>query len=232
MRKILAILLSAIVFVAQLACKFAKEPEKVIPKEFEGIITYHEIAISSDDIFNEDDTVQLFYAHGNFVGVHSDKLPKYHLVKDYFFANKSLRLLLFNTSDTLYQLGLNLPGQKLEGFTVQKVSDQILSRKCENIAVNISFHGKDSVTYTDLNFTFSREYLKIDKQHFKNWNLGYFNKVVDESGAFYLRFKSIHFDSSHKNILSSKTYDVISVKETPIDPKIFEIDTTKINWTK
>jgi hypothetical protein len=205
MRKILFILFLAIVSIAQLACKFAKENEKTDAKEFEGIITYHEIVKSSDGLFNADDTVQLFYAHGNFVSIHSDKSLKYHVVKDYYLQNNALRLFLFNTSDTLYKLDLNFSSQKLESFKVQKLSNQILSRNCENIKVNISYPEKDSTTYTDIDFTFSRGYLKIYKEHFKNWELGYFNKVADEFGTFYLKFKTVHFDSTHKNIISSKS---------------------------
>ena len=58
--------------------------------------------------------------------------------------------------------------------------------------------------------------------------MGFCNKVMEESGSFYLKFKAIHFDSSHKNILSSKVLEAISVKEQPIDPAIFQIDNSKI----
>jgi hypothetical protein len=230
MFKTLIILLFAIISIAQHGCKPAKESnEKLSGKEFEGIITYHEISKSSYGLPDVDDTVQLFYAHGNYVNVHSEKSPKFHIVKDYYLEGGPLRLFVDNISDTLYQLNLNFPIENLEGFKVEKVKDKILSRKCENIEVNISYPYKDSTTYTDINYTFSRGYLQIDKQHFKNWDLGFSNKVIDESGALYLKLKTVHFDSSHKNILSSKSYDVISVKEGPIDPKIFEIDTTLKN---
>jgi hypothetical protein len=46
---------------------------------------------------------------------------------------------------------------------------------------------------------------EIDKEHFKNWHLGFCDEVMNESGAFYLKFKAGHFDSSDKNVLSSKT---------------------------
>jgi len=201
-------------------------------KEFEGIITYHEIFKISDGTINLDDTVQVFYAHGNYVGVHSGKSPKFHVVKDYYLESRPLRLFLDNTSDTLHQLQLNFPVEKLDGFKVKKINDRILFRKCEEIQLNVSYLETGSISYTDFSFIFSRGYLNIDKEHFKNWNLGFFNKVVAESGAFYLKFKSVHFDSSHKNVLSSKTFDVISAKEVKIDAKIFEIDTKMIKWAK
>jgi hypothetical protein len=233
MFKTLITLFSAIITISLVSCKSAMKPQKKTSvQEFEGAITYHEIFKNSNGFVNLDDTMQLFYSHGNFVSIHSERSPQFHVVKDYYLEGKSLRLWLFNTSDTLFQMDLNFPIEKLTGFKITKVNDQILSRKCENIEANISYPEKDSTTYTDINFIFSRGYLKIDKQHFKNWNLGFFNKIVDESGAFYLKFKTVHFDSSHKNVLTSKTYDVISVKEGPIDPKIFKIDTTLINWAK
>jgi hypothetical protein len=126
-------------------------------------------------------------------------------------------------------LSLNFPIEKLDGFKLKKINDQILSRQCEEIDVNTSYPENGSITYSDFTFVFSRGYLNVNKVHFKNWQLGFFNKVIDESGAFYLKLKAVHFDNTHKNILYSKTYDVISVKEQVIDPKIFEIDTTKIN---
>jgi hypothetical protein len=231
MLKTLIIPLFAILSISQIGCKFGREADKKTSiKEFEGIITYHEILKNSDDTIEVDDTVQVFYAHGNYVGIHSEKSSKFHLVKDFYLKHEPLRLLLFNTSDTLHQLDLKFPVERLDDFKIKKITDQILSRKCEEIELNISYPEKDSTTYTDVSFTFSRGYLKIDKEHFKNWSLGFFNKAVNESGTFYLKFKAVHFDSSHKNILSSKTYDVISVEEKVIDPKIFEIDTAMIKW--
>lgn len=173
--------------------------------------------------------MQLFYSHGNYVGIHSASSQKFHLAKDYYLKSKPLRLLLFNNSDTLHQLDLNFSIEKLDSFKVNRINDQILSRKCESIDLYTSYSENGNKTYTDFNFVFSRGYLNIDKEHFKNWRLGFFNKVVSESGAFYLKFKAVHFDNSHKNVLSSKTYDVISVKEEPVNSKIFEIDTTLIS---
>ncbi len=231
MPKTLITLLVAVgVVICFLACKSGKSVSKRgVAKEFEGIITYHEIIKSSDSTFNSDDTVQLFYSHGNYVGIHSEPSSKFHLVKDYYFENKLLRLLLFNNSDTLHQLNLDFPIEKLDSFKVKKINDRILSRQCEEIDLSTSYHEKDSITYSDFTIVFSRGYLNVNKEHFKNWHLGFFNKVINESGAFYLKFKAVHFDNTHKNVLSSKTYDVISVKEQIIDPKIFEIDAAKIN---
>ncbi|RFZ92653.1 hypothetical protein D0C36_14670 [Mucilaginibacter conchicola] len=197
-------------------------------KEFEGIITYHEVIKDRDSLFNLEDTVQLFYSHGNYVSLHSYRLPSFHLVKDYYFKDGPLRLLLFNNSDTLRKLQLNNPKERLEKFSVNKINDKILSQPCEEINLTTSFAEKDSKTYTDFTFVFSRDYLSVNKEDFKNWRLGFFNKVVTESGEFYLKLKAVHYDSSHKNILSSKTYDVISVKKQAIDPKMFEIDEDKI----
>lgn len=227
-KTLITLLVAAVIPIGLLACNSNNNASKNTPKEFEGIITYHEIIKNSDSTFNVDDTVQLFYSHGNYVGIHSDPSPKFHLVKDYYFEKKALRLLLFNNSDTLHQLNLNLPIEKLDDFKVKKIDDQILSQQCEEINIKTSYPEKDSTTYSDFTFVFSRGYLNVDKQHFKNWHLGFFNKVIDESGAFYLKLKAVHFDSSLKNILSSKTYDVISVKKQIINPKIFEIDATKI----
>jgi len=231
MPKTLITLLVAIgVFIFFLACNQANSTSKNnTTKEFEGIITYHEVIKNSDSTLNLDDTVQLFYSHGNYVGVHSEPSSKFHLVKDYYFENKPLRLLLFNNSDTLHQLSLNFPIEKLDGFKMKKINDQILGRQCEEIDVSTSYPENESITYSDFTLVFSRGYLNVNKEHFKNWHLGFFNRVIDEFGAFYLKLKAVHFDNTHKNVLSSKTYDVISVKEQAIDPKIFEIDATKIN---
>ncbi|QIL39406.1 hypothetical protein G7074_09030 [Pedobacter sp. HDW13] len=223
------LLFSLTVFISFSGCKYGKAHiQKQDIKEFEGIITYHEILKNRDSLLNVDDTVKVFYAHGNYVGVHSEGSEKFHLVKDYYFEDKPLRLLLFNNSDTLYQMSLNFPIEKLERFKVTKINNQVLSKQCERIDLNTSYAENDSVTYSDFSFIFSRGYLNVKKEHFKNWNLGYFNKVVNECGTLYLSFKAVHFDSSYKNILSVKTYDIISVKEQPVDPKIFEIDPSKI----
>lgn len=223
------IVLVLILFTCFLECKFGENKhKKAAAKEFEGVITYHEIIKNNDSLFNSDDTVQVFYSHGNYIGIHSEKSSKFHLVKDYYFESKPLRLLLFNNSDTLHQLSLNFPIEKLDDFKVQRITEKILSRNCEKIDLAISYPDKDSTSYTDISFSFSRNYLKINKDHFKRWNLGFFNKVIDEAGVYYLRMKSVHFDSSHKNILSSKTYDVISVKEQIIDPEMLKIDPAKI----
>jgi hypothetical protein len=229
-KSLITLLVAVSVFICFLACNPANSSSKRnVTKEFEGIITYHEVIKNSDSTFNLDDTVQLFYSHGNYVVIHSAPSSKFHLVKDYYFENKPLRLLLFNNSDTLHQLSLNFPIEKLVGFKVKKINDQILSQQCEEIDVSTSYPENDSITYSEFTFVFSREYLNVSKEHFKNWHLGFFNKVIDESGAYYLKLKAVHFDNTHQNILSLKTYDVISVKEQTIDPEIFEIDTAKIN---
>jgi hypothetical protein len=228
-KTLITLLVAAGAFICFLACNPRNITSKGnATKEFEGIITYHEIIKNSDSTFNVDDTVQLFYSHGNYVGIHSESSSKFHLVKDYYFENKPLRLLLFNNSDTLHQLSLTFPIEKLDSFNAKKIDDQILSRQCEEIDISTSYPEEGSTTFSDFTLVFSRGYLNVNKEHFKNWHLGFFNKVIDESGAFYLKLKAVHYDNTHKNILSSKTYDVISVKEQIIDPKIFEIDATKI----
>ncbi|WP_428327686.1 hypothetical protein [Mucilaginibacter sp.] len=233
LKTLIAILLSSIILVFQFGCKFKKEQQhNTGKKEFEGVVTYHEISKISDGHINIDDTVQLFYANGNYVNIHSDASPMPHIVKDYYFGEKPLRLFMLNTSDTLYQVNLNFPVEKLDNFKVKKINDQIFSKKCESIELSSKYPGKDSTTYTDFVFVFSRGYLNIDKEHFKNWNLGFFNKVTEESGAFYLKFKAVHYGSSHKNILSIKTYDVIAVKEQTVDPILFEIDVSKVKEYK
>lgn len=228
-KNLITLLITVGTYIGLLACDSSKSTaKKNTTKEFEGIITYHEIVKNIDSTFNTDDTVQLFYSHGNYVAIHSEKSPKFHLIKDYYFRNKPLRLLLFNDSDTLRQLNLDYPTEKLNSFKVKKIADRILSQRCEEINISTSYPEKGSTTYTDFTLVFSREYLNVDKEHFQKWHLGFFNKVIDESGAFYLKLKAVHFDSTHKNILSSKTYDVTSVKEQIIDPEIFKIDATKI----
>ena len=219
-----------LILISQFGCKLGKESKKEDDAiEFEGVITYHEIEKTSDGIVNVDDTVKLYYANGNYVAFHSEKTSKFHIVRDYYFNGMyPLRLFVDNTSDTLRSLKVDSPFGKLERFKVKKIDEQISSRKCESVELNISFDEKDSTTYTDNTFVFSRGYLKINKEHFRNWRLGFFNKVINESGVYYLKFKSVHFDSSHKNVLSSKSYEVISVKEETVDPKMFAIDPLKI----
>jgi len=230
MLKYCTVLIITIIFIAQFGCKFGKEAEeKDIAKEFEGVITYHEIDWMSDGTVNVDDTVKLYYAHGNYVAFHSQKTAKFHIVKDYYLnAPIPLRLFVDNTSDTLRSLRLDTALGKLESFKVKKLHEQILSRNCESIELKISFNENGAMKYTDNTFIFSRGYLKINKEHFKNWRLGFFNKVIDESGAYYLKFKAVHFDSSHKKVLAIKSYDVIAVKEEQVDPKMFFIDPSKI----
>lgn len=225
------LIFSLTIFILSPGCQNEKaHNQKSDIKEIEGVITYHEILKNRDSLFNfnVDDTVKLYYAHGNYVSIHSEASPKFHLVKDYYFGSKPLRLLLFNTSDTLYQMSLDFPIEKLEHFKVAKIKDQILSKHYERTDLNTSYVESDYTTYSDFSFIFSRGFLNVNKAHFRNWNLGYFNKVVNESGTFYLSFRAVHFDSSHKNILSVKNYDVISVKEQVVDPKIFEMDRSKI----
>jgi hypothetical protein len=229
MPKTLTISLLVMLCIFQFGCEFEKAPQKNIsPKEFEGIIAYHEIIKDIRPEFNLEDTVYVFYSHGNYVGVHTSMSPNFHVVKDYYLKDGTLRLLLFNASDTLYQIKLNSSTERLDSFNIEKTNDKILSKKCERIDIKTSYQEKDSTTYSDFTFTFSRDMLNVNKEHFKNWRLGFFNKVIDKSGAFYLKLKAVHFDGSHKNVLWSKTYDVISVKEVEIDQRIFKIGKAKI----
>src|ERR1700744_1671585 len=90
------ILLLSLISATQPGCHFADKPTV---KEFEGVITYHEK--EKDAEVDVDDTVQLYYSHGNFVGIHSERSSKFHVVKDYYFGDGPLRLFRFNTSDSL-----------------------------------------------------------------------------------------------------------------------------------
>lgn len=232
-------LLLVIVCIVQVGCGNLKQSDKKADiQEFEGVITYHEIFKRTDGKIDVDDTVQQFYSHGNFVNIHSNGLNESHflkgiyLAKDYYLENMSLRLLLFSNSDTLHQLNLSMNGEKLDSFKLKKVNEKILSRDCEKVELNISHADKDSTTYTNASFIFSPGYLKVDNQHFKNWKLGYFNKVIERTGTLYLKFKTVYYDSSHKRVISFKTLDVISVKEKPIDQEVFKIDPSRINWVK
>lgn len=216
------------IFISQIGCKSGRGPEHNEVKEFEGVITFHEIDKTIEGM-NIDDTVKVYYANGNYVAFHSERSSKFHIVKDYYFnGNYPLRLFVDNTSDTLRSLKLDSSFGKLESFRVKKLNEKILSRECETVEFNISFDEKGMKTYTNTIFTFSRGYLQINKEHFKNWKLGFFNKFIDESGVYYLKFKSVQFDSSHTKILSSKSYEAISVSEEKINPKIFVIDPQKI----
>jgi hypothetical protein len=216
------------VVIPQFGCKSDRGSEHKGGKEFEGVITYHEMDQTIDGM-NVDDTVTVYYANGNYAAFHSERSSKFHIVKDYYFSGAyPLRLFVDNTSDTLRSLKLDSSFGKLESFKVKKSGEKILSRGCEVIELNIRFDENGSISYTDNTIIFSRGYLKINKEHFNNWKLGFFNKMIDESGAYYLKSKSVHFDSSHKNILSSKSYEIISVKEQKVDQKIFVIDSSKI----
>lgn len=216
------------IFISQIGCKSVRGSEENEIKEFEGIIKYHEIEKGLDGALDVDDTVMVYYAHGNYAAFHSERSSKFHIVKDYYFNGAyPLRLFVDNTSDTLRSLKLDSSFGKLESFKVKKLDEKIFSRECETIEFNISFDDKEVKTYTNNIFTFSRGYLQVNKEHFKNWKLGFFNKFIDASGVYYLKLKSVHFDSSH-NILGSKSYEVISVSEEKVNPKIFVIDPLKI----
>lgn len=231
LRKSILLLSSAVLSAFFLQCKPARSNQNNHEKEFEGIVTYHEINKTNDGIINVDDTVQLFYSHGNYVNIRSEKSGSY-LIKDYFFTNESLRLMLYIASDTLRQLKLDFPAEKLVNFNQRKIKEKILSKNCEEIDLTSSYAEQDSTTYTDFKFVYSRGLLPVDKDHFKNWHLGSFDKFINASGAYYLKFSAVHFDSSHKNILSIHFYDVISIKEQPVDQKVFEINRAKIKWAK
>ncbi|MHA4894042.1 hypothetical protein ACXZ1K_04765 [Pedobacter sp. PWIIR3] len=226
MPKKLAVLLA--ILISQFACKFSRGFEIKEVKEFEGVIKYHEIDKTLEEM-DVDDTVTVYYANGNYAAFHSEKTSEFYIVKDYYLNGlHPLRLFVSNLSDTLQSLKIDATVGELQSFTSKKSNEKILSRECEAIELTIRFDDNGSVSYTDNTFLFSRGYLNVNKDHFKNWNLGFFNKVINESGTYYLKFKTVHFDSSHKNILSSKSYEVISVKEQKVDQKLFLIDTLKI----
>ncbi|WP_295655652.1 hypothetical protein [uncultured Mucilaginibacter sp.] len=223
MTKTIFLSFAALFFVCLLSCGSSIISSHQV-KEFEGKITYHEINKTSDGIINIDDTVTLFYSHGNWVKIHSSG----NCIKDYYFEKEPLRLFLLNHSDSLYRLNLNSSMQSLQSFKVSDVMSKIFPRKCEAIDLCVRFEEKDSTTFTNVNYVISRGYLPVDRIHFAKWNLGFFNKFIDESGCFYLNFKSILFGSSHKNVLGIISYDIISASEEPVDPKMFEIDRNKI----
>lgn len=191
------------------------------------MIRYHEITKSPFSSLTFDDTAQLYYAHGDYMRMHLLKPPHADQLVDYYLTSGPLYVIRYRP-DSLFNVNLTRNDQTLISFKVKKIDEKILQRDCEEIDMATSEKVKDSVIYTDTKIVFSRNFLPVDPDHFKNCYSDYFNKIMAETGAWYLNFSRISYGSSHKNVLSRHSYEIIDAHEYKVDTPIFYIDRSKI----
>ncbi|WP_448703014.1 hypothetical protein ACFGVR_11740 [Mucilaginibacter sp. AW1-3] len=226
MNKIIYAYIAWLLLIMLCACNSANKTQQPV-KEFEGVITYKTKFTSwkdSDNAAASTDTLRVYYSHGNLAKINSANNPSTLKKEIFLFSERKYYGTRFGT-DTLYWANAApAADMQLSKMDVAKSEKTILGHQCEDVYLNIKTRH-DSLTYlTENTYTFSRNYLQIDKNHLNWYKVGFFDKFINESGCFYLGFKYVlHYKTSDK-ILYTKQYEAIEVKEQKVDPGIFNPD--------
>jgi len=210
---------------ALLCAAGCKEPEPdgtKDGKEFEGVITYRLSYEGRDDRAVYGDTMRLYYSKGNIAKVYNSQGPE-ALRKEVFICDKHLYLAQKALSDTV--LTYDLRQKSLEVKSTKRSSDdtRILGHVCKTIE-HRSMHS-DPNFYVSSSMSYSKNFLRVDKLRFKDWNFGSFNSYIDEAGCLYLRSEmKIQYYGFAEPVVKIAT--AVDIKEQRVDPGIFHVDTT------
>lgn len=197
-----------------------------IEDEFEGMIIYKITYKNSADTLIYGDTLRVTYSKGNLLYEYNSKVPN-GLRKMVYLWKKSSLYSYIGDSDTALTSDITSLQGLIRTSSIQSKSEQvILGHKCEEIS-NISVHlGKDTY-YLHEKYLFSRDMLKVNKAYFKNWNHGYFNDFISETGVFYLKYEGeVKYDENVS--FGTRIFQAVNVEPKAINPKVFYIDTSKL----
>ncbi|KAA2243340.1 hypothetical protein F0L74_12610 [Chitinophaga agrisoli] len=193
--------------------------------EFEGIITY-KIIYKDYTLGDYGDTLKVFYSKGNMIRAYNTKDPK-GLRKEIFLAKGPRYFMNIGPSDTLYSYDITSNNLVLTD-TKKLQSKKILNYTCERFDMYATLTTKSGApVFTAQSTTFSRDALKVNPLHFKNWRFGNFNIYVEHAGSLPLRSESTT-KYSDKTSMGTKIYEAVAIAPQQLDPKMFEIDESMV----
>jgi len=212
-------------FLPVLSCKNATTNQLSNGKEFEGVITYRITYDGYPEDYSYGDTMRFWYSKGNCIKEYNGKAI--HGVRKEIFLIKGNRYFVqmvngdsLLTTDVTSDKFMSLKDSH-HSFT----ETRILGHTCEQIDQDLEYTKGHLPCFVSL--LYSKEVLPVDKQNFKNVKFSCFDRFIDESGAFYLSY-FLRIQDSNKDAPSSYKFTAINIREQPVDPSIFNIDTSRI----
>jgi hypothetical protein len=214
----------ALLFVVVIAA--CNSPSKVPLKEFEGIITYKTSRTTwrdSNRTPHTSDTIRIYYSHGNMCKVHTSDSA---IIKKEIYITKGNHYYFLKPHiDTLfyYDVAQTIPHTELASLSMTDADTTILGHDCQKADIWIRHQGEKGPFYTEYQYLFSNDYLVVNPEHWTKYNFGYFNKMIDRAGHYYLGFHyKLH---TYDNVVIETTdYAAINIKEQKIDPNVFNLD--------
>ena len=198
-------------------------------KEFEGVITYKIYYVNKPDSAGKADTMRVIYSKGNMVREYNPT-AKNQLKKEIFFASNNAYYSIITGIDSAYSFDLKDAKLKLIHSDYNATPVNILGRPCERLKFDEVFMGKAKFYVSNI-FLYNKDILRVDKKYFSNWHFGNFDKYISEAGCLYLRFES-DIQLYSQDELARSIYEAVDIKEQPVDPKVFLIDTSRVKRMK
>lgn len=195
-------------------------------KEFEGVITYKISYESFNDSALYGDTLRLYFSKGNWIKKFNGTDPGC-LRQEIFLNNGSMVYMNIGKSDTLYSYDISQNKNLTITSTKKNPSaNKILNYTCESIEINQVFRSHITF-FIDETYVFSKDALKVNPEHFKNWHFGDFNTYINHANALFLRYKTT-IRSRDNGLVETKIYEAVDIKEEKLDPKLFEINLANV----
>lgn len=208
------------------ACQNPSDNQLFKGKEFEGVITYRITYDNWPEDYSYGDTLKVWYSKGDLIKVYNGKAVK-GFRKEIFLLNGNKYFFQVGNSDSLYSIDIGSDKyMKLVDSHHSFTDTRILGHTCEQIDQDLQYAGKNQAPFI-FSLLYSKGVLPMDKDHFKDRKLSGFDRFIDESGAFYLRFRYTA-QLANRSGLSTYTFTATNIREQPVDPAIFNTDTSKV----
>ena len=214
-----------------LACNDHAVEQNAPSKEFEGVITYRITYDNYPEEFSYGDTMKAWYSKGDLIKLYNGKAVN-GMRKELFLLKGNKYYFQMGKYDSLFSY--NIGSDKFMKLVDSRHSfpeTRILGHTCEQIDQDLQLYTATNHAKEFATFLYSKDILPVEKDHFKDRKISCFDRFIDESGVFYLQFKGTSQFDGHTG-LSSFIFTAIDIKEQPVDPSIFNVDTSLVNLIK
>lgn len=191
-------------------------------QEFEGVI-YYDVSYQPtqnqlpSSYFEETrgNKLHYYYKKGNILRVYLNESDTVRV--EAFLAQNNRLYARFMDSDTVYWYSAAEMYASLIESGKGK-SEKIREEMCESYFVKMKLPLQGQAASKDITISYHYyfgESLKIDKNHFKNYNEGFFNKIVDFSQALPVKTQTIG------NLYTDITTELVKAQKTTLNESTF-----------
>ncbi len=207
------------------SCKNSATNQPLNKKEFEGLVTYRITYDNHPEDNSYGDTLKLWYSKGNLIKNYNGK-AEHGIRKEIFLIKGNRYFFQVGNSDTLINADIGSDKYMILVSSQHSITDtRILGHTCEQVDQELEYNRFKLPVF--VSYLYSKDVLPMDPDYFKNRKFSCFDRFIEESGVFFLRYvyKVQYPGRTGPSIF---TFTAIDIKEQPVDPTIFNIDTSKV----